>query len=136
LSVVITLLESTALAFENLVEHYPIFARGITAQPQLSRHYSIFAVTVTFACNRCVVVQAVVGEEALTQEDHLFIKFVEKFEGKFIAQGGYQNRTIFESLDLAWELLRTFPQNLLSKIDPKMREKYYPRGKTSGRPTD
>jgi V-type H+-transporting ATPase subunit B len=83
-----------------------------------------------------VAVQAVVGEEALTQEDHLFIKFVEKFEGKFIAQGGYQNRTIFESLDLAWELLRTFPQNLLSKIDPKMREKYYPRGKTSGRPTD
>ena len=50
------------------------------------------------------------GEEALSAEDHLFIKFVEKFEGKFIAQGGYQNRSIFESLDLAWELLRTFPQ--------------------------
>ncbi len=78
--------------------------------------------------------KAVVGEEALTPEDHLFIKFVEKFEGKFIAQGGYQNRTIFESLDLAWELLRTFPQNLLGKIDPKIREKYYPRGKTVGRP--
>ena len=57
-----------------------------------------------------IVVQAVVGEEALSAEDHLFIKFVEKFEGKFIAQGGYQNRSIFESLDLAWELLRTFPQ--------------------------
>jgi V-type H+-transporting ATPase subunit B len=56
-----------------------------------------------------MAMKAVVGEEALTQEDHLFIKFVEKFEGKFIAQGGYQNRTIFESLDLAWELLRTFP---------------------------
>jgi V-type H+-transporting ATPase subunit B len=81
-----------------------------------------------------MAMKAVVGEEALTQEDHLFIKFVEKFEGKFIAQGGYQNRSVFESLDLAWELLRTFPQNLLGKIDPKLREKYYPRGKTSGRP--
>jgi len=81
-----------------------------------------------------MAMKAVVGEEALSQEDHLFIKFVEKFEGKFIAQGGYQNRTIFESLDLAWELLRIFPQNLLGKIDPKLREKYYPRGKTFGRP--
>ena len=51
-----------------------------------------------------------------------------------IAQGGYQNRSIFESLDLAWELLRTFPQNLLGKIDPGLREQYYPRGKTFGRP--
>lgn len=81
-----------------------------------------------------MAMKAVVGEEALSQEDHLFIKFVEKFEGKFISQGGYQNRTIFESLDLAWELLRTFPPNLLGKIDPKLREKYYPRGKTFGRP--
>ena len=70
----------------------------------------------------------------MSQEDHLFIKFVEKFEGKFIAQGAYQNRSIFESLDLAWELLRTFPQHLLGKIDPKLRDKYYPRGKVSGRP--
>ena len=81
-----------------------------------------------------MAMKAVVGEEALSAEDHLFIKFVEKFEGKFIAQGGYQNRSIFESLDLAWDLLRTFPQNLLGKIDPSMRDKYYPRGKTFGRP--
>jgi V-type H+-transporting ATPase subunit B len=81
-----------------------------------------------------MAMKAVVGEEALTAEDHLFIKFVEKFEGKFISQGGYQNRTIFESLDLAWELLRTFPSNLLGKISPQLREKYYPRGKTQGRP--
>lgn len=81
-----------------------------------------------------MAMKAVVGEEALSPEDHLYIKFVEKFEYKFISQGGYQNRSIFESLDLAWELLRIFPQNLLGKIDPKMREKYYPRGKTFGRP--
>jgi V-type H+-transporting ATPase subunit B len=81
-----------------------------------------------------MAMKAVVGEEALSAEDHLFIKFVEKFEGKFINQGGYTNRTIFESLDLAWELLRTFPVNLLNKIDPEYREKYYPRDKHFGRP--
>lgn len=81
-----------------------------------------------------MAMKAVVGEEALSPEDHLFIKFVEKFEGKFISQGGYTNRTIFESLDLAWELLRTFPQNLLGKVSPEFRTKYYPRGGASGRP--
>jgi len=81
-----------------------------------------------------MAMKAVVGEEALSAEDHLFIKFVEKFEGKFINQGGYTNRNIFESLDLAWELLRTFPVNLLNKIDPEYREKYYPRDKHFGRP--
>eukprot|EP01041_Mallomonas_annulata_P009773 gene9773-20322_t len=83
-----------------------------------------------------MAMKAVVGEEALSLEDHLYIKFVEKFEGKFIAQGPYQNRSIFESLDLAWDLLRTFPQNLLGKIDHKLREKYYPRRSAMGRPTE
>lgn len=80
-----------------------------------------------------MAMKAVVGEEALSLEDHLFIKFVEKFEGKFIAQGPYQNRNVFESLDLAWDLLRTFPQNLLGKIDHKLRDKYYPRRSAAGR---
>jgi V-type H+-transporting ATPase subunit B len=74
-----------------------------------------------------MAMKAVVGEEALSAEDHLFIKFVDKFENKFISQGPYQNRSIFESLDLAWELLRTFPENLLNKIDPKERAMFYPR---------
>ncbi len=60
--------------------------------------------------------QAVVGEEALSLEDHLFLNFVEKFEAKFVNQGPYESRTIFESLDLAWSLLRSFPKELLKKI--------------------
>ncbi len=60
--------------------------------------------------------QAVIGEEALSLEDHLFLNFVEKFEDKFVNQGPYESRTIFESLDLAWGLLRSFPKELLKKI--------------------
>jgi V-type H+-transporting ATPase subunit B len=81
-----------------------------------------------------MAMKAVVGEEALTKEDHMFLNFIEKFEGKFISQGASQNRTIFESLDLAWDLLRTFPQNLLGKISPKIKDKYYGRTKAAGRP--
>ena len=36
--------------------------------------------------------KAVVGEEALSTEDLLYLEFLGKFESKFIAQGYYENR--------------------------------------------
>lgn len=71
--------------------------------------------------------KAVVGEEALSLEDHLYLKFTDKFEGKFIAQGPYQSRDIYESLDLAWSLFRSFPKELLKKIPKKQLDTYYAR---------
>ncbi|RLN31660.1 hypothetical protein BBJ28_00004610 [Nothophytophthora sp. Chile5] len=71
--------------------------------------------------------KAVVGEEALSLEDHLYLKFTDKFESKFIAQGPYQSRDIFESLDLAWSLFRAFPKELLKKIPKKHLDTYYAR---------
>ncbi|KAI6690837.1 hypothetical protein NL676_027665 [Syzygium grande] len=53
--------------------------------------------------------KAVVGEEALSSEDLLYLEFLEKFERKFVMQGAYDTRNIYQSLDLAWTLLRIFP---------------------------
>ncbi|CAD5213226.1 unnamed protein product [Bursaphelenchus xylophilus] len=50
--------------------------------------------------------KAVVGEEALSSDDLLYLEFLTKFEKNFIAQGNYENRTVFESLDIGWQLLR------------------------------
>jgi len=72
-------------------------------------------------------IKAVVGEEALNEEDLLYLEFIDKFESRFVAQGPLENRNIFSSLDLAWELLRIFPQDLLKKIPQKMKDVYYPR---------
>ena len=41
--------------------------------------------------------------------------------------GAYESRTIFESLDLAWSLLRIFPKELLNRISPKIIDEYYVR---------
>merc|ERR1711959_132348 len=71
--------------------------------------------------------KSVVGEEALSREDLLHLEFMEKFEQQFIAQGPYENRTIFDSLAIAWELLRTFPKEMLKRINPKMIAEYYQR---------
>merc|ERR1719479_171781 len=74
-----------------------------------------------------LAMKAVVGEEALSAEDKLYLEFLEKFENKFVAQGRYENRSIEESLDIAWELLRTFPRNNLKKIKKKIKDKYFER---------
>ena len=74
-----------------------------------------------------MAMKAVVGEEALSMEDHLYLSFLERFESKFVSQGPYQARTIFESLDLAWSILRAFPKELLKKIPKKTLDQYYAR---------
>merc|ERR1711887_492102 len=71
--------------------------------------------------------KAVVGEEALGDEDHLYLEFTDKFESKFLAQVPYENRDVVTSLDIAWTLLRIFPQELLKKIPQKVKEQYYDR---------
>ena len=42
--------------------------------------------------------KAVVGEEALSQEDLLYLEFLAKYEKNFINQGHNENRSIFDSL--------------------------------------
>merc|ERR1712093_340505 len=73
--------------------------------------------------------KAVVGEEALSDEDHLYLEFIDKFEERFINQGPYEMRDIFTSLDIAWELLRIFPEDMLKKVPKKVKDEYYPRDK-------
>ncbi|GMH09157.1 hypothetical protein Nepgr_010997 [Nepenthes gracilis] len=71
--------------------------------------------------------KAVVGEEALSSEDLLYLEFLDKFERRFVTQGAYDTRTIFQSLDLAWTLLRIFPRELLHRIPAKTLDHYYSR---------
>ncbi len=75
--------------------------------------------------------KAVVGEEALNAEDKLALEFLEKFEKTYIAQGPYESRTIFESLDMAWSLLRIFPKEMLNRIPQKILGEYYQRAKVA-----
>nr|XP_014351592.1 PREDICTED: V-type proton ATPase subunit B, kidney isoform [Latimeria chalumnae] len=71
--------------------------------------------------------KAVVGEEALTSDDLLYLEFLQKFEKQFINQGPYENRTVFESLDIGWQLLRIFPKEMLKRIPESVLSEFYPR---------
>jgi Archaeal/vacuolar-type H+-ATPase subunit B len=71
--------------------------------------------------------KAVVGEDALSSEDKLSLEFLEKFERTFISQSPYEARTIEESLDLAWNLLRIYPKELLNRIPKRTLDEFYAR---------
>jgi V-type H+-transporting ATPase subunit B len=80
-----------------------------------------------------VAMKAVVGEEALSAEDKLYLHFVERFEQDFLRQTPTENRTIFKTLDEAWKLLRIFPRDVLNKIKDEVKDQYYPRAATFSR---
>jgi len=71
---------------------------------------------------------AVVGEEALTDRDQKFLEFAERFESEFINQGVNEDRSIEDTLELAWDLLSILPERELKRIDPRFIKKYYKKG--------
>lgn len=77
--------------------------------------------------------KAVVGEEALTPDDLLYLEFLAKFEKHFITQSPYENRTVFDSLNIGWQLLRIFPKEMLKRIPASTIAEFYPRENRSTR---
>jgi V-type H+-transporting ATPase subunit B len=57
----------------------------------------------------------------------LALNFLGRFEQEFVNQGISEKRTVIESLDLAWTLLRTFPRQSLTRISAKVLDEYYSR---------
>ena len=70
----------------------------------------------------------ILGESALSDTDKAFVKFTNAFEEKYVAQGFETNRTIEETLNLGWELLKILPRTELKRIRDEYLEKYLPAG--------
>ena len=68
----------------------------------------------------------VLGEAALTPTDRLYAKFSDEFEKRYINQGFYEDRTIEQTLDLGWELLKILPRSEMKRIKPAILDKYWP----------
>jgi len=67
---------------------------------------------------------AIIGEEALTDRDRLYLKFSEEFEKQFLNQG-HTERGIEETLNLAWKLLSAFPKGELKRVKQDHIDRYY-----------
>ena len=67
---------------------------------------------------------AILGEAALSDVDKLYAKFAEEFEKQYVNQGFEKDRTIEETLDLGWKLLKILPTSELKRIRKEYIEKY------------
>lgn len=67
----------------------------------------------------------ILGEAALTEIDKKYARFADEFEKKYVSQGFNTNRSIEETLDIGWDLLRLLPRSELKRIKDKFLDKYY-----------
>ena len=70
---------------------------------------------------------SVIGEDELSDLDKKYLEFGKEFEKRYIGQGPNENRSIQETLDLGWDLLRILPKEELDRVDTKILEQYYSR---------
>jgi V/A-type H+-transporting ATPase subunit B len=68
----------------------------------------------------------ILGEAALSPADRVFAKFADEFEHRYVAQGVYEDRTVFDTLGLGWELLSMLPKGELKRVREDYISKYMP----------
>ena len=69
----------------------------------------------------------ILGEAALSDDDKLYAKFAEEFEQVYVNQSNSTNRTIEETLNIGWQLLKILPRRELKRIRPEYIDKYLPK---------
>lgn len=68
----------------------------------------------------------ILGDAALSDTDKLYAAFADAFEKEYVSQGYQTNRSIEETLDLGWKLLRILPRSELKRIRDDMLDRYLP----------
>lgn len=67
----------------------------------------------------------IIGEDDLTEIDKKYMEFGRQFEERFVSQGFEENRTMEETLNLGWDILRTLPVSELNRLNPALVDEYY-----------
>lgn len=66
----------------------------------------------------------ILGETALSDADKAFAKFSNEFDARYVDQSFYKDRSIIETLDLGWDLLKILPRNELNRIRDELVEEF------------
>lgn len=68
---------------------------------------------------------SVIGEEELGPTDQLYFSFGKAFEDRFVRQNLTENRSIEQTLDIAWKLLSLLPESELTRLKEIELKNYY-----------
>ena len=66
--------------------------------------------------------KSIVGEDALSERDTQYISFKNAFEKQFLAHANH--RSVNETLDIGWNMLKLVPKTDLTRINPAFLKKY------------
>jgi V/A-type H+-transporting ATPase subunit B len=68
---------------------------------------------------------SIIGADELSARDRRYLEFADAFEARFVRQGEDEDRSIEETLNLAWDLLSTFPPQALTRVTETEMAKYH-----------
>ncbi len=68
---------------------------------------------------------SVIGEDELSPTDKKYIEFGRRLENAYIRQDINENRTITQTLDMAWDILSLLPREELDRVGERLLDKYY-----------
>lgn len=68
---------------------------------------------------------SVIGEDELSDIDKKYMKFGAEFEKCFLNQGFDENRSMDETLELAWDLLSLLPRSELDRMNSALIDEHY-----------
>jgi V/A-type H+-transporting ATPase subunit B len=74
--------------------------------------------------NECKELSAILGESALSDTDKLYARFADEFEKQYVNQGFDADRSVEQTLDLGWKLLKILPKSELKRIRGEYIDKY------------
>jgi V/A-type H+-transporting ATPase subunit B len=69
----------------------------------------------------------ILGESSLNEVDKAYLKFAERFEKEFLTQGDDEERSIYRSFEIGWDLLTELPKSELKRVKGAHAEKYLPK---------
>jgi V/A-type H+-transporting ATPase subunit B len=75
---------------------------------------------------------SVIGEEELSEIDKQYLEYGNLFERKFVGQSADENRSVEETLNIAWEVVSVLPKTELQRVKEDQIEQYYVGGITAG----
>ncbi|MDR0334679.1 MAG: V-type ATP synthase subunit B [Methanomassiliicoccaceae archaeon] len=67
---------------------------------------------------------AIVGKESLSEKDRRLLDFADIFEDRVVRQRHEEDRSIEDTLAIAWDILKSLSKDQLNRIDRKYQEKY------------
>lgn len=66
----------------------------------------------------------ILGESALSDLDKKYLRFGDAFEERFVSQKPTENRSIEQTLNLGWELIRMLPRSEMKRLKDEHIDKY------------